>query len=200
MPDKVVVDLPATWASCSWCGGDRWSVVLVRACAPARSARAARWVARFSTGRKRQATARNLRLHPSQPRYIGAAWSQACWERIGECPRLEVGQSSKAVRLRFVVLTVRGCSSWLVRTRCAFGSVRFEPVRWLRIAYPAGEPLPGWLTAQGAPGRQGARPISPAQARLPPPGWDWGVGWATHLAGSAISCEPGATACHRTVI
>ena len=60
------------------------------------------------------------------------------------------GQSSKAVRFRCVALSVRSCSSWLVRTRCAFGSVRFEPVRWLRIAYPAGEPLPGWLSAQRA--------------------------------------------------
>src|SRR5262249_40867034 len=39
---------------------------------------------RFSTGRKRQAATRNLRLHPSQRRYIGAAWSHPCWERIEE--------------------------------------------------------------------------------------------------------------------
>src|SRR5262249_33308453 len=50
----------------------------------------------------------------------------------------------------YVALCAWSCRSLLVRTRCAFNSVRFEPVRWLRIAYPAGELLPGWLSAEGA--------------------------------------------------
>ena len=86
-------------------------------------------------------------------------------------PRVEEGQSSKAVRLRFVALLVRSWLQLVGSDAVRLQRVRFEPVRWLRIAYPAGELLPGWLSARGAPGRQSPDPFHPRAGRtgfLPP--------------------------------
>lgn len=74
---------------------------------------------------------------------------------------MKEGQSSKAVRLRFVALLVRSWLQLVGSDAVRLQRVRFEPVRWLRIAYPAGELLPGWLSARGAPGRQSPDPFHP---------------------------------------
>lgn len=63
---------------------------------------------------------------------------------------MKEGQSSKAVRLRFVALLVRSWLQLVGSDAVRLQRVRFEPVRWLRIAYPAGEPLPGWLPVKSA--------------------------------------------------
>jgi len=121
----------------------------------------ARWVPPFgprgaiSTGRKSKLQRGILPLHPSQPRYMGAAWCRPCWEPIrlpGSKGHIPKGSAKRLCHSSYVALCAWSCRSLLVRTRCAFNSVRFEPVRWLRIAYPAGELLPGWLSAQGRGG------------------------------------------------
>ena len=78
---------------------------------------------------------------------------------------MKEGQSSKAVRLRFVALLVRSWLQLVGSDAVRLQRVRFEPVRWLRIAYPAGEPLPGWLSARGVPDRQSPDQFRPCAGR-----------------------------------
>src|SRR5262245_221267 len=59
-----------------------------------------------------------------------------------------------------------------------------ESARWLRIAYPAGEQLPGWLSATSSPRRRGPTPGDCGTDQM-----SWMLAWVPAWAGMTIQAE-----------